>query len=113
MNREETEIIILKATQGLQKQLSDFMAAEPTYFTLHQKEDRENFEKVFQALEGIKKHLETQDERSEIRYKEQREFMLRMTPVEDGLRVAQGLNKFFKWIGLPGLVVFVYWFFSK
>lgn len=40
-------------------------------------------------------------------------FMTSMTPVRDGLHTVQSLNKFFKWLGLPALGAFLFYWFTK
>lgn len=72
MNKEDTKELILESNTMFQKQLSNFMSdvrdkltQEPEYFRIHQEEDRENFDKVFRALEDIKSHLEKQDKNME------------------------------------------------
>lgn len=40
-------------------------------------------------------------------------FMQGMTPVKDGLHTVQSINKFFKWLGLPALGAFLFYWFTK
>lgn len=40
-------------------------------------------------------------------------FITELTPVKDGLHVAQSLNKFFKWLGLPALGALLFYFLTK
>lgn len=41
------------------------------------------------------------------------EYMKEMSPVKDGLRTIQSLNKFAKWVGLPAVGALVAYFLTK
>lgn len=40
-------------------------------------------------------------------------FMVELLPVKEGLIMAQTLNKFLKWIGLPAIGALIFYWFSK